>query len=652
MKKRMLKKGILLFVILCLLSANFVWASPAAIAETEEAAETETELEKEEQAGPEESEIPKEDISDDIEQQEDTDSSLPEEEKEEQELEEETENGLTDESQPESSLPEENEEDSQLLPKSGQTAVKAAAGWEETEDGLKYRDGNGDYLKNTTEKIGKYRFMFDEQGYVKTGWQEIDGQTYYLKQTGEPGIKGAMFLGWQNINSQTYYFKQTGAKAGVMFKGFQSIGGRKFYFNPAGEAGEKGRMLLGWQEVDGRTYYLKKTGEKGVKGKALLGWQSINSQTYYFKQTGTKAGVMLEGLQSIGGRKFYFNPTGEAGEKGRMLLGWQEVNGRTYYLKKTGETGVKGKALLGWQSIGGKTYYFLKSGSQQGKMLTGFQSIGGRKFYFKRTGEDGIKGQMFLGWQSIGGDKYYFKQTGANGLKGAMFIGWQSINNKQYYFDPNGVYIPGKKKITVAIDAGHQLHGNSSLEPIGPGASEKKAKVSSGTYGQWSGLNEYELNLTVAKKLQKELENRGYEVYMIRTTHNVDISNSQRAKNAANAGADILIRIHANSDSNSSVSGALTIAPTNSNPYMTKTNISKSRQLSQKVLDAFCKATGAKKRSIWYTDTMSGINWSTIPVTIVEMGFMSNRQDDLNMANDSYQNKMVQGMADGIDDYF
>ena len=233
-----------------------------------------------------------------------------------------------------------------------------------------------------------------------------------------------------------------------------------------------------------------------------------------------------------------------------------------------------------------------------------------------------------------------------------MFVGWQNIGSKQYYFDPDGVYVPGKKKITVAVDAGHQLHGNSSLEPIGPGASERKPKVSSGTYGQWSGLNEYELNLTVAKKLQKELENRGYEVYMIRTTHNVDISNSQRAKNAANAGADILVRIHANSDSSSSVSGALTIAPTNSNPYMTKSNITKSRELSQKVLDGFCSATGAKKRDIWYTDTMSGINWSTIPVTIVEMGFMSNRQDDLNMANASYQNKMVKGMADGIDDYF
>ncbi len=210
------------------------------------------------------------------------------------------------------------------------------------------------------------------------------------------------------------------------------------------------------------------------------------------------------------------------------------------------------------------------------------------------------------------------------------------------------------KKMTkglIVIDAGHQGKGNGRLEPIGPGASSKKPKVASGTTGRASKTAEYKLNLIVAKKLSKELKQRGYRVKMIRNSHNVNISNSERAKMANRWGAGALIRIHANGDVNTSVSGAMTMAPTSNNRFLSKKIISKSRLLSKKVIRAFCRATKAKNRGVYSTDGMSGINWCKVPVTIVEMGYMTNRKEDLKMASKVYQKKMVKGIADGIDAY-
>ena len=209
------------------------------------------------------------------------------------------------------------------------------------------------------------------------------------------------------------------------------------------------------------------------------------------------------------------------------------------------------------------------------------------------------------------------------------------------------------RQFTVCIDPGHQGSwvNMSEQEPSGPGSSEMKAKATTGTQGRYTGVPEYQLNLDISLALQKELENRGYRVVMARTDNDTAISNSERALKAYEEGGEIYVRIHANGSDDGSVNGALGMTPSYENPYVANL-AEESYRLTECILNTYCNETGFNNLGIQYHDDMTGINWSKIPVMILEMGFMTNEHDDTAMQDADMQAKMVSGIADGIDLYF
>ena len=111
------------------------------------------------------------------------------------------------------------------------------------------------------------------------------------------------------------------------------------------------------------------------------------------------------------------------------------------------------------------------------------------------------------------------------------------------------------------------------------------------------------------------------------------------------------MRIDANGSDDSSVNGALGMTPSYENPYVANL-AEESYRLTECILNTYCNETGFNNLGIQYHDDMTGINWSKIPVMILEMGFMTNEHDDTAMQDTDMQAKMVSGIADGIDLYF
>lgn len=192
---------------------------------------------------------------------------------------------------------------------------------------------------------------------------------------------------------------------------------------------------------------------------------------------------------------------------------------------------------------------------------------------------------------------------------------------------------------TVIVDAGH--------------GGEDPGKVSN-----FSGVNEKDLNLAIAKLLARQLEDAGYRVIMTREEDKLvyregttDITDkrrqdlTRRKEIMDNGGADIVVSIHMNDFSQSKYYGAQVFYPPNSE---------KSKNLAisvQKALREYVDPSNKREALVKSTPIVILKNLKT-PTVIVECGFLSNQQEEQNLRSEEYQLKIARAIKIGIDDYF
>jgi N-acetylmuramoyl-L-alanine amidase len=201
---------------------------------------------------------------------------------------------------------------------------------------------------------------------------------------------------------------------------------------------------------------------------------------------------------------------------------------------------------------------------------------------------------------------------------------------------------------TICIDAGH---GNPNHEiknePIAPSDGTLKPATAYGTTGVSTKVPEYKLTMAVSIKIRDELIKQGARVIMTREGNDVDLGNIERAEIANRESADIAVRIHADGFDNSSVNGISVLYP--GNQYIKDLELlKKSKTAAKNVLDELVKSTGGKSRGISERNDLTGFNWSKVPVILVEMGFMTNPEEDVLLNSEEYQNKIVQGIVKGL----
>lgn len=208
-----------------------------------------------------------------------------------------------------------------------------------------------------------------------------------------------------------------------------------------------------------------------------------------------------------------------------------------------------------------------------------------------------------------------------------------------------------KNNITIVIDPGHAAKANLEKEPLSPGSNVMKIKDGGGASGVVTGTPEYKIAMRVAKALNEKLTAKGYKAIMTKTDENLSLGNVERAEIGNKANADLVIRLHCDSFNNASAKGASILIPKGVNEN-TKVIAASSEKYGKILLDTYCSKMNIKNRGLIYSEDMTGFNWSKVPVVLIEMGFLSNPDEDNMMSESSFPEKSATAISEGIEKIF
>ncbi|AMN34709.1 cell wall-binding protein [Clostridium perfringens] len=289
---------------------------------------------------------------------------------------------------------------------------------------------------------GERKICINNKGEVQSGWQIIDGKTYYFDE--HNGMAKGVSCISNGDNYEVYLFNEDGSL--VTGNGWKEIDGKWYYFN------NNNSLANGWKTINGKTYYF--SSHMSIGPTLIQGNRPEKLDLYYFGEDGEL--INRKGWSKLNDDWFYFN------DDSSLKTKWQTIGGKTYYFNETTGAMATGQRKINYD---GEIYCFTSDGSllkgkgwfskydeynnykkvwcyidENGVLKTGYQTINGKDYYFD------YDGKMVTGVVNIGGvigepNFYCFDNNGALFKK----EGWKKINEKWYYLNEDGSLVNGWK---------------------------------------------------------------------------------------------------------------------------------------------------------------------------------------------------------------